>query len=241
VISYYVKKAGLEIEVAGDGRQACQIATAAMEQGHPFDAILMDMQMPELDGYTAAATLRSRGYRGPIIALTAHAMAHDRAKCLQSGCTDYLSKPVDRQVLIDTLAAHLSTRAAAPLPPVPPVRLSPTPKMQSALPDEPELRAFLPAFIADLPATVGRLGELLRERNLDELHREVHKLKGSGGLYGFMPLTEAAEQLEQRIVSDQQIEAVFTQVQSLIELIRSVEGYQSPNEHRPASPKGGAT
>ena len=232
VISYYVKKAGAEVTVAGDGRAACQIATEAIEKGHPFDAILMDMQMPELDGYTAAATLRSRGYRGPIIALTAHAMSHDRAKCLQSGCTDYLSKPVDRDLLVSTLATHLSVSSGLSTAASRPTRQAPPPRdpLPSTLPDEPELRAFLPTFVADLPAMVAQLAQLLNEQNLDELQRVVHKLKGSGGFYGFMPLTEAAERLEARIISAPHADSVADEIQSLIELVRSVEGYEGSRE-----------
>jgi DNA-binding response OmpR family regulator len=67
----------------------------------------MDMQMPELDGYSATAKLRSLGYLGPIIALTANAMAADRDKCIQAGCTDYLSKPVSRPLLLEAVRRHL--------------------------------------------------------------------------------------------------------------------------------------
>jgi len=86
LISTILRKAGAQVELAANGREAFDRAMAAMSAGGSYDAILMDMQMPEMDGYEATRQLRTGGYTGPIIALTAHAMAEDRAKCLAAGC-----------------------------------------------------------------------------------------------------------------------------------------------------------
>ncbi len=108
LISFILKKAGAKVSVADNGQISFDTATAAMQAGCPFDAILMDMQMPVLDGYGATKLLRAAKYQGPIIALTAHAMSGDRQKCLDAGCDDYLTKPVDRRKLVEVVASYLN-------------------------------------------------------------------------------------------------------------------------------------
>lgn len=103
LISMVLKKAGASVELAENG----SIALDKLEKSK-FDAVLMDMQMPVMDGYTATRTLRTRGYTTPVIAVTAHAMAEDRAKCLASGCDDYMVKPIDRTKLINCIREHLN-------------------------------------------------------------------------------------------------------------------------------------
>ncbi|MGH2901189.1 MAG: response regulator, partial [Solirubrobacteraceae bacterium] len=99
--------AGLEVEIAADGRRAVERVLAAERDGRPFDAVLMDMQMPELDGYAATQALRDGGYTRPIIAVSAHAMREDRERCLAAGCDAFAPKPIDRRQLLDLLAQHL--------------------------------------------------------------------------------------------------------------------------------------
>ncbi|TWT41203.1 Sensory/regulatory protein RpfC [Phycisphaerae bacterium RAS1] len=103
LIAAMLRKAGAEVVLVENGQAAIDAANVATSTNAPFDTILMDMQMPIMDGYTATAMLRSRGYERRIVALTAHAMAGDEQRCLDAGCDAYLTKPIDRKKLVDTV------------------------------------------------------------------------------------------------------------------------------------------
>lgn len=98
---------GIQVDVVSNGSEAIEKALTGA-----YDVILMDLQMPELDGYEATDRLRKRQYDRPIIALTAHAMKDERQKALRAGFDDYLTKPLDRSVLIETLTAWQSRKSA---------------------------------------------------------------------------------------------------------------------------------
>jgi two-component system CheB/CheR fusion protein len=114
-ISFLLTKAGAVVTTVENGRKALEMALAAFpgrgkrhdDPLQTFDIILMDMQMPVMDGYEATRRLRAEGYTGPVIALTAHAMADDRQKCLDAGCDDYAAKPIDRVKLLSMIASIL--------------------------------------------------------------------------------------------------------------------------------------
>ena len=104
LISVLLGKAGADVSLADNGQVAVEKALAARDAGMPFDVVLMDMQMPIMDGYTATRILREAGYTEPIVALTANAMAGDGAKCCNAGCDAYATKPIERAKLLSTIA-----------------------------------------------------------------------------------------------------------------------------------------
>jgi CheY-like chemotaxis protein len=107
LLSLMLQKAGADVTVAENGRVAVDLARAARCQGAPFDVILMDLQMPVLDGLAATRELRADGFANPIIALTARAVSTDRDRCLAAGCNDFRAKPIARADLVRLLVDHL--------------------------------------------------------------------------------------------------------------------------------------
>ncbi|GAB4129588.1 ATP-binding protein [Thermopirellula anaerolimosa] len=99
---------GVEVETAENGTEAVRAALHAMQDTHPFHCILMDMQMPEMDGYQAVRILRESGYNSPIIALTANAEPGDRSRCLQVGCDGFAAKPLSKDALIRLVSKYAS-------------------------------------------------------------------------------------------------------------------------------------
>jgi PAS domain S-box-containing protein len=108
LIAFHLRRAGATVTIADNGRIALESLTqdgtleGPLAENYSFDLMITDMQMPELDGYHLAAKLRQKGWRRPIIALTAHAMSGDQAKCLAAGCNAYATKPIQKALLIRT-------------------------------------------------------------------------------------------------------------------------------------------
>jgi len=105
LVKVLLERMGLEVTTAVDGAEAVEKGLA-----QAFDLIFMDIQMPKMNGYEAAKALRREGLTTPIVALTANAMKGDDKKCIEAGCDDYLSKPIDGKSLLQMIRKHLSSR-----------------------------------------------------------------------------------------------------------------------------------
>lgn len=197
-----LKKRGHTVVVAADGRQA----VAAWDRDR-FDVVLMDIQMPEMDGFAATAVIRERertaGRRTPIVALTAHAMKGDRERCLAAGMDAYVSKPLRVQELFDTIDRLLGTMAAPALAvekPVPAVATT-TFDAQAALAraegDHDLLRTLAAMFDRQAGKLLPELKAACDRGDGPALERAAHKLKGSMGSFAAAPAVAAAQRLEQ--------------------------------------------
>ena len=186
------------MHLAEDGQIGYELA---MKQS--FDAILMDMQMPVMDGYTATAKLRSAGMTLPIIALTAHAMSDAERKCCEAGCSGYLTKPINGDLLLSTLFETLSncqtdrqkdSKIEVEVEQqTPRVIDSPDAPIYSCLPtDDEDFLEIVVEFIERAHERMAELESAWTGQELESVVEIAHWFKGSGGTAGFAELTEPA-------------------------------------------------
>ena len=179
---------GLECATAEDGHQA--VAAVA---GSRFDAVLMDWQMPRMDGLEATRELRRLGVRTPVIALTAAALQGDRERCLAAGCTGYLVKPIDFKELFRVLRRMLATPKGNETVPMV------LPGMKNAAfaaePDE-EILELSRTYLAGFPHRLASLQEALENADWHAFEAIAHRVAGTAGTYGFREIFAAAEELE---------------------------------------------
>ncbi|MCP4450535.1 MAG: response regulator [Planctomycetes bacterium] len=207
---------GLEVVMVNDGEQAIEKALS-----ESFDLILMDMQMPHMNGYDATLHLKQQGYKTPIVALTAHAMIGDDQKCRDAGCDGYLAKPINRRELPAILAKYLPTvsnttesedveseHTNTPLPEGSGQTACPDADQAHVNPviDWDELIAawgsqetvshIFSAYFKDIVNNYDELCQAVKASHFKSIKSQAHALKGVGKNLHVKPLYDAADQLE---------------------------------------------
>jgi len=146
--------------------------------------VMMDIEMPVMDGIEATKELRESGYTGLIVAATALTQPEDRQRCLQAGCDRYIAKPYSRE----DLAKLIESLRQEPL--------------FSTFQNDVSMRDLIDAFVAELPAKVRALEEAMVSQDAKKLESLVRSLKGAAGGYGFEPITELAAKLESALIQN---------------------------------------
>ncbi len=234
LITLVLTRAGLRVTTAENGQVAVDRCTQ-----QKFDVILMDMQMPVLDGYQATRILRNRGVTEPIVALTGNAMKGDEEKCKVAGCSHFISKPVNLDRLMELLSDLLGE--GEPLEPTvtqmlsvttnaQPTGDSPTikPRLISSLPlDDDEFRSIVIGFVDKLHEQWQLIEQASRSKDWQRLHELTHWLKGAAGTVGFPQLTEPARLVEQ-LAKSQSETGLAEAIKDLGEWVAAVEKPTEP-------------
>ncbi len=174
LIEMYVTNTGANITIVDNGAQAVKIC-----ETQNFDLILMDMQMPEMDGIEATKKIRLNDTITPIVSLTANAMRSDYEKCINAGATEFLTKPIDIERFNQVLFKYLSI-------------VSKKPKTKSG---SNKLKTLSQKFVAELPERLELINQLYEKKFWVELESESHKLKAIGTPLGFPELTEISDKI----------------------------------------------
>jgi CheY-like chemotaxis protein/nitrogen-specific signal transduction histidine kinase len=189
-----LERCGARVSVAETGK-------AAVERygSQPFDLVLMDLHMPEMDGWQATAAIRSfeqkAGRRTPIVAVTAHGGIRER--CLEAGMDDYLNKPFEMRDLSGILARLLPGRGGRGQGGPEPLELNRARLLARVGGDEGLLAELAGLFVQDCPERLGAVGRAVAEGNGPALERTAHYLKGALGLFDVLAAVTAAKELEQ--------------------------------------------
>jgi len=200
----FMKKFGIKTIVANNGREAIELCS-----NRKFDLILMDMQMPIMDGPTTTIKLRNEGCEAPVIALTANAFKEDKDRCLSAGCNDFVTKPITRDKLYDVLSTYLEEATVQ--------QKNISPVMSTIIETDIELLDVVKEFVKKLPHTVTEIRKTLSDENWKEMRVFIHNLKGIGSSVGYPEITNIAGQVEFQILNNDTLK-----IQELVEQLESL-------------------
>ncbi len=225
LIELYLKEFHHDLTMVENGQLAVDRVASEVGAEPPYDLILMDVQMPIMDGYTATRAIREleherRWSPTPIIALTAYALQEEVAKSLQAGCTAHLAKPVRKQALLDAIAAHANFDR-----PATGVRASDGTAAggeRIAIEMDPELADLIPDYLERRGQDLESMNAALAGADFEPVRILGHSMKGSGAAYGFEALTAIGAALEIAAKAED-AEAIRSQLAAMEDYLNRVE------------------
>ncbi len=201
LLCLYLRNTPFSFEIAQNGLEA-----VSMVKNKSFDLVFMDIEMPVMDGYQATKEIRmwekeQQQASIPIIALTAHAFVRFRKKCMQAGCSDYLTKPIRRNTLIHTISIHLNQKRPRPASQTgADSQISEKSIPPPAAPSvclNPKVQKLIPKFLANKRKDADGLILVARTGDMDGLRKQAHTVKGTSWMYGFKQLGDLCLELEE--------------------------------------------
>jgi CheY-like chemotaxis protein len=186
VIKFYLQSSRAEVVIVADGQLAFEQAMASSRCGKPFDLILMDVQMPRLDGCQATIRLREAGYAYPIVALTADATDLEQRRCMAAGCNGFLAKPVDREEFLQVTRRFVRRELSAPA----------TPDEVAGPIFDAQMDALRESFRGQIRLRVTEIAGAVSDKDLARVSDLAHRLKGTSACYGFAALADSSDALQ---------------------------------------------
>jgi signal transduction histidine kinase/HPt (histidine-containing phosphotransfer) domain-containing protein len=224
LIRLYLRNTPFTLKTAGNGQEAVKLFST-----NPCDLILMDIEMPIMDGYEATQKIRQweqaqKRDPVPIIALTAHAFIRFKKKCLDAGCSDFLTKPVKKAKLIETIAFHLQLCDQIK-PQADGTEVEPTTDENQdpkKLILDQKLAKLIPRFMINKKQDAKQMLETLRTGAIDTLKKQAHTVKGTSWMYGFTHLGNLCLALEKSAEADDRIQAekLITEISHYLDTVQ---------------------
>lgn len=215
LISLCLRRIGAEAEIAENGQVAVEKASTGK-----FDLVLMDMQMPVMDGIQAVEKLRRQNYTGPILALTANVMEEDKKRYQAIGCDGFIAKPLQREEFNRMVSAFLPKSKV--------VDVEYEPIVSNLLSEDPDMLDLVMSFIEQLPQIVGTLRDAFTSQDNETFKKRAHDLKGLGGGYGYPQISDLAGRIEFEFAKQDEV-AINDSLKELEMLLaRIIAGVSNP-------------
>ena len=229
-----LERLGAIVTIVADGQAAVERALAEDDGETPFSLVFIGLDLPVVNGLTAARTLRKRGFSGPVVALTAQTSEAEEEECWRAGFDDYLAKPATLDVLDRATRRHVrpAPRKSGVMPRI----------LVSEYSDDDEMMEIIRPYVKNLPARADAIRGAHASGDLAQVQILAKQLKGSAGSYGFPSITAAASAIDKAVLAGDNPDKITRRVEELSRLVSTARASVPPpgarSEVNPVEPRG---